>query len=66
MVPKEMQEGMTMLKVSAKKIQQRVFKLDGEKGTIEWGSKKGGFGEFDETRTKGRKGRGVRRVAVLN
>lgn len=49
-VPKEMQEGMTMLKVSAKKIQQRTFKLDGEKGTIEWGSKKGGFGECDERR----------------
>ncbi|KAL7415734.1 PLC-like phosphodiesterase [Mrakia frigida] len=39
-----------MLKVSAKKIQQRTFKLDGEKGTIEWGSKKGGFVNIESIR----------------
>ena len=49
-VPAEMQNGMTMLKVSAKKIQQKVFKLDPDKGTIEWGSRKGAFGQSNPRR----------------
>lgn len=41
-VPKALVEGEPMLKVSAKKVQQRVFKLDPDNGTLEWESKRGG------------------------
>lgn len=41
-VPKALVEGEPMLKVSAKKVKQRVFKLDPDKGTLEWESKRGG------------------------
>lgn len=41
-VPPELAEGVPMLKVSAKKVQQRTFRLDADKGTLEWESKRGG------------------------
>lgn len=43
-VPKQLQEGIAMLKVSAKKVKQMVFRLDGEEGTLKWPSKNGGVG----------------------
>jgi hypothetical protein len=44
-VPKHLQDGIPMLKVSAKKVKQMVFRLDGEEGTLKWPSKKGGVGQ---------------------
>lgn len=41
-VPRTLAEGVPMLKVSAKKVQQRTFHLDADKGTLEWESKRGG------------------------
>ncbi|CED84915.1 Phosphoinositide-specific phospholipase C [Phaffia rhodozyma] len=49
-VPRLLQEGVSMLKVSAKKVQQTIFKLDGDKGTIEWPSKKGGVIDIESIR----------------
>lgn len=44
-VPKKLQEGELMLKISAKKAVHRKFYIDGDKGTIEWeSSKKAGLG----------------------
>lgn len=45
-VPRSLVEGVQMLKVSAKKVQQRTFRLDADKGTLEWESKRGGTSEW--------------------
>jgi hypothetical protein len=44
-IPRALAEGVPMLKVSAKKVQQRSFRLDADKGTLEWESKRGGTSE---------------------
>lgn len=44
-VPALLQQGTPMLKVSAKKIKSRVFRLDADLGQIQWESKKSGVSE---------------------
>ena len=43
-VPSELQVGEPMLKVTSKKVMQRVFRLDAERGQILWASKKNNKG----------------------
>ncbi|KDN52167.1 PLC-like phosphodiesterase [Tilletiaria anomala UBC 951] len=45
-VPKELQAGEPMLKVTSKKVMQRNFRLDADRGQILWDSKKQNKGEF--------------------
>lgn len=44
-VPQELQKGEPMLKVTSKKVMQRIFRLDADRGQIVWDSKKKNKGE---------------------
>ncbi len=46
-VPKELQTGEAMLKVTSKKVMQRIFRLDADRGQILWDSKKNNRGAHE-------------------
>lgn len=52
-VPEMLRVGVPMLKVSAKKIHQRLFALNAERGQITWESKKGGVCTFAVATSRG-------------